>query len=117
MPQFSKKVKHKKYKISLGITSANTIGLHLLVCLTLVNGRANGVLMETGVSEEGSPLFKSGTSFLDSSNNLNLNLEKSIASVFAKVAYGSTTTTKRSIPDVYVPSLTTVPTPLLTTFR
>ncbi|XP_062562614.1 uncharacterized protein LOC134226090 [Armigeres subalbatus] len=47
-----------------------------------------------------------------------LNLEKSIAAVFSRVAYGSTTTTKRSIPDnVYVPSLTTVSTPLLTTFR
>ncbi|EAT39294.1 AAEL008894-PA [Aedes aegypti] len=46
-----------------------------------------------------------------------LNLEKSIAAVFSRVAYGSTTTTKRSIPDnVYVPSLTTVSTPLLTTF-
>lgn len=45
------------------------------------------------------------------------NLEKSIAAVFNKVAYGSTTT-KRSIPDnVFVPSLTTVPTPPLTTFR
>lgn len=48
----------------------------------------------------------------------NFNLEKSIAAVFSRVAYGSTTTTKRSIPDnVYVPSLTTVSTPLLTTFR
>ncbi|XP_050091159.1 uncharacterized protein LOC126574817 isoform X2 [Anopheles aquasalis] len=46
------------------------------------------------------------------------NLERSIAAVFSRVAYGSTTTTKRSIPDnVYVPSLTTVSTPLLTTFR
>lgn len=44
-------------------------------------------------------------------------LEKSIAAVFNKVAYGSTTT-KRSIPDtLFVPSLTTVPTPPLTTFR
>ncbi|XP_055527488.1 uncharacterized protein LOC129720096 [Wyeomyia smithii] len=48
----------------------------------------------------------------------NFNLERSIAAVFSRVAYGSTTTTKRSIPDnVYVPSLTTVSTPLLTTFR
>lgn len=44
------------------------------------------------------------------------NLEKSIAAVFNKVAYG--TTTKRSIPDnAPVPSLTTASTPLLTTFR
>ncbi|XP_055690362.1 uncharacterized protein LOC129793895 [Lutzomyia longipalpis] len=45
------------------------------------------------------------------------NLEQNIAAVFSKVAYGSTTT-KRSIPDsVAIPSLTTVPSPLLTTFR
>ncbi|XP_031630733.1 uncharacterized protein LOC116345463 isoform X2 [Contarinia nasturtii] len=44
------------------------------------------------------------------------NLEMSIAAVFNKVAYG--TTTKRSISDnVFVPNLTTVPTPQLTTFR
>lgn len=43
-------------------------------------------------------------------------LEMSIAAVFNKVAYG--TTTKRSIADnVFVPNLTTVPTPQLTTFR
>lgn len=44
------------------------------------------------------------------------NLDMSIAAVFNKVAYGPTT--KRSISDnVFVPSLTTVPTPQLTTFR
>lgn len=44
-------------------------------------------------------------------------LEKQVAAIFSKVAYGSTTT-KRSIPDnIFVPSLTTVATPLLTTFR
>lgn len=44
-----------------------------------------------------------------------LDLE-SIAAVFSKVAYGSTTTTKRSIPEnVLVPSVTTVSTPILTT--
>jgi hypothetical protein len=42
-----------------------------------------------------------------------------LEAVFQKVAYqASTTTTKRSIIDnVYVPSITTVPTPSLTTFR
>lgn len=44
------------------------------------------------------------------------NLELNLAAVFNKVAYG--TTTKRSISDnVFVPTLTTVPTPQLTTFR
>lgn len=43
-------------------------------------------------------------------------LEMSIAAVFNKVAYG--TTTKRSIADTnFVPNLTTVPTPQLTTYR
>lgn len=42
-----------------------------------------------------------------------------LGAIFHKVAYQtSTTTTKRSIIDnVYVPSITTVPTPSLTTFR
>ncbi|CAG9831472.1 unnamed protein product [Diabrotica balteata] len=43
-----------------------------------------------------------------------VNLEKSIAAVFNKVAYGSTT--KRSIPDNVYP-VTTLATPLLTTYR
>ncbi|KAK9751379.1 hypothetical protein QE152_g5140 [Popillia japonica] len=43
-----------------------------------------------------------------------INLEQSIAAVFNKVAYGSTT--KRSIPDNAYP-VTTLATPLLTTYR
>lgn len=43
------------------------------------------------------------------------NLEKSIAAVFSKVAYGSTTTTKRSIPDNVPPVVTTASSPILTT--
>ncbi|XP_025837522.1 uncharacterized protein LOC108744964 [Agrilus planipennis] len=46
--------------------------------------------------------------------NDKINLEDSIAAVFNKVAYGSTT--KRSIPDNAYP-LTTLATPLLTTYR
>jgi hypothetical protein len=43
-------------------------------------------------------------------------LDSQIGAIFHRVAYA--TTTKRSIPDnVIVPSLTTVPTPSLTTFR
>lgn len=46
------------------------------------------------------------------------NLERSLAAVLIKVAYGTTSTTKRSIPEnSYVPSLTTIATPLLTTLR
>lgn len=46
---------------------------------------------------------------------LGANLEKSIAAVFSKVAYGSTTTTKRSIPDNVPPVVTTASSPILTT--
>lgn len=46
------------------------------------------------------------------------NLERSLEAVLIKVAYGTTSTTKRSIPDnSQVPSLTTIVTPLLTTLR
>lgn len=53
-----------------------------------------------------------------SSTSDDLDIEE-LQEVFKKVAYQtSTTTTKRSIIDnVYVPSITTVPTPSLTTFR
>lgn len=53
--------------------------------------------------------FEKTEQFLDK-----INLEQSIAAVFNKVAYGSTT--KRSIPDNAYP-VTTLSTPLLTTFR
>lgn len=46
------------------------------------------------------------------------NLERSVAAVLIKVAYGTTSTTKRSIPDnSYILGLTTAATPLLTTLR
>lgn len=54
------------------------------------------------------------SSYLDNFENL----ERSLAAVLIKVAYGTTSTTKRSIPNnTYMPRLTTIPTPLLTTFR
>lgn len=100
----------------------------LLAMLTIQTECANGFLMDSsaingdgdvnfGVSGSGSAgsggSGNSGGLYLDKIGNL----EKSIAAVFNKVAYGSTTT-KRSIPDnVFVPSLTTVPTPPLTTYR
>ncbi|XP_016978615.1 uncharacterized protein LOC108044211 isoform X2 [Drosophila rhopaloa] len=46
------------------------------------------------------------------------NFERSVAAVLIKVAYGTTSTTKRSIPDTsYSLGLTTVATPFLTTQR
>ncbi len=100
----------------------------VLALLTIQTECANGLLMDSSaISGDGDVNFgvsgnggagsggsgNSGGLYLDKIGNL----EKSIAAVFNKVAYGSTTT-KRSIPDnVFVPSLTTVPTPPLTTYR
>lgn len=79
-------------------------------------------LTDLGITSN--PLLPASNSRGNSGNSANLypNLEKigslemSIAAVFNKVAYG--TTTKRSIADnVFVPNLTTVPTPQLTTYR
>lgn len=86
-----------------------------LVSVFLTWIHVNGLLLDA------SSVSGVGGSVGGSPGEINLDnfgtLERSIAAVFNKVAYGSTTT-KRSIPDnVFVPSLTTVPTPLLTTFR
>uniref|UniRef100_A0A182P344 Proline-rich transmembrane protein 3/4 domain-containing protein n=1 Tax=Anopheles epiroticus TaxID=199890 RepID=A0A182P344_9DIPT len=89
----------------------------LLVLLSAGPDRVGAVLLDTnggvgGAGEGKAPVQAFGDELGG------VNLERSIAAVFSRVAYGSTTTTKRSIPDnVYVPSLTTVSTPLLTTFR
>lgn len=97
----------------------------LLALLTIQTECANGLLMDSSaINGDGDVNFGvSGNGGAGSGNSGGLyldkigNLEKSIAAVFNKVAYGSTTT-KRSIPDnVFVPSLTTVPTPPLTTYR
>lgn len=98
----------------------------LLALLTIQTECANGLLMDSSaINGDGDVNFgvsgSSGGAGSGNSGGLYLdkigNLEKSIAAVFNKVAYGSTTT-KRSIPDnVFVPSLTTVPTPPLTTYR
>uniref|UniRef100_A0A182QHU3 Proline-rich transmembrane protein 3/4 domain-containing protein n=1 Tax=Anopheles farauti TaxID=69004 RepID=A0A182QHU3_9DIPT len=97
---------------------------HLLVVFVssvllavLLPARVGAVLLDTGGGVGGAGDGKAPVqAFGDELGGVNL--ERSIAAVFSRVAYGSTTTTKRSIPDnVYVPSLTTVSTPLLTTFR
>lgn len=70
------------------------------------------------------PILVSANSVPSESNNQSPihdqyleNLEKSVAGIFIKVAYGTTSTTKRSIPDNFVPTLTTVATLPLTTER
>lgn len=67
---------------------------------------------ENGLSSISSSVASSG--YLDDMENF----ERSVAAVIIKVAYGTTSTTKRSIPDNnYILGLTTVATPLLTTLR
>lgn len=79
-------------------SSSCRIKLFVLILLLSII-RARGFANEFDKSEQ----------FLDK-----INLEQSIAAVFNKVAYGSTT--KRSIPDSAYP-VTTLATPLLTTYR
>ncbi|CAH0549215.1 unnamed protein product [Brassicogethes aeneus] len=84
-----------KSKMELKISALQRLLLVILVSLAGSDAFAN----EFDKTEE----------FLDG-----IGLEKSIAAVFNKVAYGSTT--KRSIPDTAYP-VTTLATPLLTTYR
>ncbi|XP_062711577.1 uncharacterized protein LOC109397120, partial [Aedes albopictus] len=108
---------HRSFNIRRSTTSLALLLTTTLLLVLLHPTRIGGVLLDPngdGTGPAGGPVqvFGGGDGFGS------LNLEKSIAAVFSRVAYGSTTTTKRSIPDnVYVPSLTTVSTPLLTTFR
>ena len=99
-------------------SSTSIVGWLLIGCLMIATtGKcANGMSMDHSMGGGGMAVL--GDDGLSNGGLVvNDNLEKSIAAVFNKVAYGSTTT-KRSIPDnVFVPSLTTVPTPPLTTFR
>ncbi|XP_037954838.1 uncharacterized protein LOC119684786 [Teleopsis dalmanni] len=60
------------------------------------------------------PASISSSGYLDKLDNL----ERSVAAVLIKVAYGTTSTTKRSIPDnALITGLTTIATPFLTTQR
>lgn len=68
------------------------------------------------IASSGSSNSRNNPAQLYNLDRIGSNLELNLAAVFNKVAYG--TTTKRSIADnVFVPTLTTVPTPQLTTFR
>ncbi|KAG5878556.1 hypothetical protein JTB14_018878 [Gonioctena quinquepunctata] len=89
------------YKIQWSIAKRDSHVGHALLAMVLLFS-LTGV---SGFADE----FDKTEQFLDK-----INLEKSIAAVFNKVAYGSTT--KRSIPDTAYP-VTTLATPLLTTFR
>lgn len=84
---------------------------------TNTSARSNGKSISSNATENG--LSSIGSSVASSGYLGNLdNLERSLAAVLIKVAYGTTSTTKRSIPDnSYILGLTTVATPLLTTLR
>lgn len=78
----------------------------------------NALFMDQAALEGGSGATvvsgNNGGHYLDKFGNL----ERSVGAVPIKVAYGTTSTTKRSIPDIsYVLNLTTVATPQLTTLR
>ncbi|XP_030749082.1 uncharacterized protein LOC115877117 [Sitophilus oryzae] len=83
----------------VGSVKRRSCAVMLLAVSTFVIGGVDGFANEFDKTEQ----------FLDK-----INLEQSIAAVFNKVAYGSTT--KRSIPDNSYP-VTTLATPLLTTYR
>lgn len=126
---------HLSYKIFLVITIVLCASLNeLLICVAAGDStglirmgdddldKTNQKYTNLGITSD--PLARNDAAAAAARNNpaiysldkLGSNLDMSIAAVFNKVAYG--TTTKRSISDnVFVPSLTTVPTPQLTTFR
>lgn len=101
-------------------SSSSSLLSCLLITIIIVFTQVNCLLLDSTINSDGLSSSSGGNGgnnggsvYIEKISNL----ERSIAAVFNKVAYGSTTT-KRSIPDnVFVPSLTTVPTPLLTTFR
>lgn len=137
-PSSSQPVTFNRYRSFIKTPYPTTTTWHSLCCavvcillamLTIQTECANALLMDSsaingdgdvnfGVSGNGGAGSSGGSGNFGGFNLDKIgNLEKSIAAVFNKVAYGSTTT-KRSIPDnVFVPSLTTVPTPPLTTYR
>ncbi|KAL7726681.1 hypothetical protein ACLKA6_012762 [Drosophila palustris] len=81
------------------------------------SARSNGKSISSNSTENGSSGISSSVASSGYLGNLD-NFERSVAAVLIKVAYGTTSTTKRSIPDnSYILGLTTVATPLLTTLR
>ncbi|XP_063703651.1 uncharacterized protein LOC134833303 [Culicoides brevitarsis] len=100
--------------------------VYLIICVTCVTSTASALIVDPmlGASDAGATdnveSSKSnsggGGGFEDALNRFNM--ENQIAAIFSRVSYGSTTT-KRSISDLGMgqSSLTTIPTPFLTTNR
>lgn len=117
------------------LNCVNISKLYILIYLLLsviisVSEQTNALILDSSTSLSSSSTgISEGDEINSNSNNKNNNLIRNnknniddgtldlqIGAIFEKVA--SATTTKRSIPDnVFVPSLTTVPTPFLTTVR
>lgn len=90
------------------VVNNNKVYIVIYLLLSVISASTTNALVQ-----DKSPSTGSGGSIDD--NNFNID---QLGAIFHKVAYATTTTTKRSIIDnIYVPSLTTVPTPSLTTFR
>lgn len=116
-------------KQKCGAINKLCILIYLLLVISLGNDSvAQALLLDTSASLASSAhpsalgaggAFNGGSASPGSSASGALDQKFSlddIGKIFHRVAYA--TTTKRSIPDnVFVPSLTTVPTPSLTTFR
>lgn len=104
---------------SLSSPSSTTSHLLLAFIISLVYSIAfvaqctDALLLEPSLSAVGG----GGSVAPVNDDNLNFNMENKIAAIFSRVSYGSTTT-KRSISDTNAQSsLTTIPTPFLTTYR
>lgn len=98
-----KKLSHLQVSHRKGVVNSSKVYIVIYLLLSVIsisNCAANALVDSSSSAADG------------------YNLEE-LGAIFHKVAYQtSTTTTKRSIIDnVYVPSITTVPTPSLTTFR
>jgi len=106
-------IHHISLSKSLLLEEGNSTGNNRTISQEKFNGNHN-FSNSTGIN------MISGTSSIvqkDYLEKLN-NIERSVAAVLIKVAYGTTSTTKRSIPDTsYSLGLTTVATPFLTTQR
>ncbi|XP_067614201.1 uncharacterized protein [Eurosta solidaginis] len=77
----------------------------------------NNMKSAIGLGRRSENLKSPSSGVISYMNKMN-NLERSVAAVLIKVAYGTTSTTKRSIPDnSYVATITTIATPPLTTLR
>lgn len=95
--------------------SCNFFTILSLCMIMMLTCCAHALILEPSIQTVGAGGTGGGSPISD--DGLNFNMENKIAAIFSRVSYGSTTT-KRSISDSVVQSsLTTIPTPFLTTYR